>query len=236
MAGVLYLIPTPLADDTPLEHSQPQYVGEVLKTLDFYVVEELRTARRFISRCKTSKVIDDLTFSVLNEHTSSQEIETMLLPAKQGHNMGLMSEAGLPGVADPGAELVAAAHRLGIEVCPLVGPSSLMMALMASGMNGQSFAFNGYLPIKDDQKAQRLTELERRSTQASQSQIFIETPYRNNQLLSFMLQHLRPQTKLCVATELTSPSQYILTLTIEEWRKTPLPNLNKRPTVFIIGN
>lgn len=236
MAGVLYLIPTPLADDSPLEHSQPQYVGDLLKTLDFYVVEELRTARRFISRCKTGKVIDSLSFSVLNEHTSSQEIEDMLLPLKEGHNLGLMSEAGLPGVADPGAELVAAAHRLGIEVRPLVGPSSLMMALMSSGMNGQSFAFNGYLPIKDDQKAQRLTELERRVSSANQSQIFIETPYRNDQLLAFMLRHLRPQTKLCVAREITSASQYIRTLTIEQWRKTPLPDLKKHPTVFIIGS
>jgi len=196
------------------------------------VVEELRTARRFLSRYGLRGHIDELDFHVLNEHTTPAEVEAML-PLFDGQDVGLMSEAGLPAVADPGAALVALCHRHGIEVVPLVGPSSLMLALMGSGLNGQSFAFRGYIPAKTDERRAALRELEKQSRSLNQSQILIETPYRNDALFADLLQGLSPATRLCVAADLTLPTQFLRTRTVAEWRKAPV-TIGKRPCVFIL--
>ena len=196
------------------------------------MVEELRTTRRFLSRYGLRGHIDELDFHVLNEHTTPAEVEAML-PLFDGQDVGLMSEAGLPAVADPGAALVALCHRHGIEVVPLVGPSSLMLALMGSGLNGQSFAFRGYIPAKTDERRAALRELEKQSRALNQSQILIETPYRNDALFADLLQGLSPATRLCVAADLTLPTQFLRTRTVAEWRKAPA-TIGKRPCVFIL--
>ena len=195
-------------------------------------MEELRTARRVLSAYGLRGQIDGLDFHVLNEHTAPEEVEA-LLPLFDGQDVGLLSEAGLPAVADPGAALVALCHRHGIEVVPLVGPSSLMLALMASGLNGQSFAFRGYIPAKTDERRSALKELEKQSRALKQSQLLIETPYRNDALLSDMLAVLSPATRLCVAADLTLPTQFIRTKSVAEWKKAPAA-IGKRPCVFII--
>lgn len=195
-------------------------------------MEELRTARRVLSRYGLRGHIDELEFHVLNEHTSPQEVEAML-SLFDGQDVGLLSEAGLPAVADPGAALVALCHRHGIRVVPLVGPSSLMLALMASGLNGQSFAFRGYIPAKTEERRSAVKGLEKQSRSLSQSQILIETPYRNDALLADLLRELAPETRLCVAADLTLPTQYIRTDTVAGWRKTPV-TVGKRPCVFIL--
>ena len=195
-------------------------------------MEELRTARRVLSRYGLRGHIDELEFHVLNEHTSPQEVEAML-SLFDGQDVGLLSEAGLPAVADPGAALVALCHRHGIRVVPLVGPSSLMLALMASGLNGQSFAFRGYIPAKTEERRNAIKGLEKQSRSLSQSQILIETPYRNDALLADLLRELAPETRLCVAADLTLPTQYIRTDTVAGWRKTPV-TVGKRPCVFIL--
>ncbi len=195
-------------------------------------MEELRTARRVLSRYGLRGHIDELEFHVLNEHTSPQEVEAML-SLFDGQDVGLLSEAGLPAVADPGAALVALCHRHGIRVVPLVGPSSLMLALMASGLNGQSFAFRGYIPAKTEERRSAIKGLEKQSRSLSQSQILIETPYRNDALLADLLRELAPETRLCVAADLTLPTQYIRTDTVAGWRKTPV-TVGKRPCVFIL--
>ena len=242
--GKLYLIPTPLGDAEPAE-TLPQSVLETACGLRCFVVEELRTARRFLSRYGLRGHIDELDFHVLNEHTAPAEVEA-LLPLFDGQDVGLMSEAGLPAVADPGAALVALCHRHGIEVVPLVGPSSLMLALMASGLNGQSFAFRGYIPAKTDERRAALKELEKQSRTLNQSQILIETPYRNDALLADMLQILSPSTQLCVAADITLPTQFIQTKSIAAWRKSSFAgssssfagltgeSIGKRPCVFIL--
>ena len=209
--------------------------GAVLETacsIRRFVVEELRTARRVLSRYGLRGHIDELEFHVLNEHTSPQEVEAML-SLFDGQDVGLLSEAGLPAVADPGAALVALCHRHGIRVVPLVGPSSLMLALMASGLNGQSFAFRGYIPAKTEERRSAIKGLEKQSRSLSQSQILIETPYRNDALLADLLRELAPETRLCVAADLTLPTQYIRTDTVAGWRKTPV-TVGKRPCVFIL--
>ena len=236
--GKLYLIPTPLGDMEPAA-CLPQNVLETACGLHCFVVEELRTARRFLSRYGLRGHIDELDFHVLNEHSTPAEIEAML-PLFDGQDVGLMSEAGLPAVADPGAALVALCHRHGIEVVPLVGPSSLILALMASGLNGQSFAFRGYIPAKTDERRTALRELEKQSRTLNQSQILIETPYRNDALLADMLQILSPATRLCVAADITLPTQFIQTKTVAQWRKYCHPEhsegspIGKRPCVFIL--
>ena len=210
--------------------------GAVLETacsIRRFVVEELRTARRVLSRYGLRGHIDELEFHVLNEHTSPQEVEAMLSLFDDGQDVGLLSEAGLPAVADPGAALVALCHRHGIRVVPLVGPSSLMLALMASGLNGQSFAFRGYIPAKTEERRSAIKGLEKQSRSLSQSQILIETPYRNDALLADLLRELAPETRLCVAADLTLPTQYIRTDTVAGWRKTPV-TVGKRPCVFIL--
>ena len=229
--GKLYLIPTPLGD-TALSATLPSSVLETACRLRCFVVEELRTARRVLSAYGLRGHVDGLDLHLLNEHTPAAEVEA-LLPLFDGQDVGLLSEAGLPAVADPGAALVALCHRHGIEVVPLVGPSSLMLALMASGLNGQSFAFRGYIPAKTEERRTALRELERQSRSMNQSQILIETPYRNDALLADMLQILSPATRLCVAADLTLPTQLIRTLTVAEWRQSPVI-IGKRPCVFIL--
>ena len=230
--GKLYLIPAPLGDNSP-EEVIPQSVLSTACSLKSFVVEELRTARRFLSRYGLKGHIDELEFTVLNEHTSAEEVEAMGTLFDKG-DVGLITEAGLPAIADPGAVLVALCHRIGIEVVPLVGPSSLMLALMASGLNGQSFAFRGYLPAKTDERRGALKSVEKMSAQLKQSQIFIETPYRNDSLFADMLQGLSPATRICVAADLTLPTQFIRTLPVSGWKKVKDFTIGKRPCVFII--
>lgn len=230
--GKLYLIPTPLGDNEPAE-VLPAGVIERACSLRVFVVEEIRTARRFLSRYGLRGHIAELEFHELNEHSSAADVEALGSLFDRGEDVGLLSEAGLPAVADPGAELVALCHRRGVEVVPLVGPSSLMLALMASGLNGQSFAFCGYVPAKPEERRNALKALEKQSAAARRSQIIIETPYRNDALLADMLQTLSPRTRICVAADITLPSQFIRTDSVAGWRS-HVPVIGKRPCVFII--
>ncbi len=230
--GKLYLIPTPLGEGDPAR-VLPASVLEVIPTLNCFVVEELRTARRFLSAAGLKGHIDELEFHELNEHTKPQEVEAFAKLFDEGRSVGLLSEAGLPAVADPGALLVALCHRHGIEVVPLVGPSSLMLALMASGLNGQSFAFVGYIPAKTEERRAALRTLEKRSASARQTQILIETPYRNDSLMADLLSCLNGHTRVCVAANLTCPDQFIQTHTVAEWKSKPI-TIGKRPCVFLI--
>ena len=230
--GKLYLIPTPLGEGDPAR-VLPASVLEVIPTLNCFVVEELRTARRFLSAAGLKGHIDELEFHELNEHTKPQEVEAFAKLFEEGRSVGLLSEAGLPAVADPGALLVALCHRHGIEVVPLVGPSSLMLALMASGLNGQSFAFVGYIPAKTEERRAALRTLEKRSASARQTQILIETPYRNDSLMADLLSCLNGHTRVCVAANLTCPDQFIQTRTVAEWKSKPV-TIGKRPCVFLI--
>lgn len=213
----------------------PEANRAIIQKLDYFVAENARTARRFISALKLGRPIEELHFEELNEHTRPEEIEGLLKPLLEGHDMGMMSEAGLPGVADPGAELAAACHGKGIKVVPLVGPSSILLALMASGQCGQSFAFNGYLPVKGLEKIRAIRHFERRAITEGQSQLFIEAPYRNNQLLSDLLATCAPATRLTVAVDLTDPTEYIRTMSVAEWKKSERPELHKRPAIFVLG-
>ena len=231
-SGKLYLIPTPLGEGDPAR-VLPASVLEIIPTLSCFVVEELRTARRFLSAAGLKGKIDTLEFHELNEHTDPRQVESLASLFDNGRNVGLLSEAGLPAVADPGALLVALCHRHNIEVVPLVGPSSLMMALMASGLNGQSFAFVGYIPAKTEERRAALRNLEKRSASARQTQILIETPYRNDSLLSDMLSCLSGNTRVCVAANLTCEDQFICTRTVAQWKAHPI-TIGKRPCVFLI--
>lgn len=230
--GKLYLIPTPLGEGDPAQ-VLPVSVLEIIPTLTCFVVEEVRTARRFLSAAGLKGHIADLEFHELNEHTDPRQVEELAGLFADGRNVGLLSEAGLPAVADPGALLVALCHRHGIEVVPLVGPSSLMMALMASGLNGQSFAFVGYIPAKTEERRAALRNLEKRSASARQSQILIETPYRNDSLMADMLGCLAGSTRLCVAVNLTCPDQFICTRTVAQWKQHHV-TIGKRPCVFVL--
>ncbi len=232
--GTLYMIPCPIGDEQPSE-SLPAVVLATVARIDHFVVENVRSARRFISACHTGKAIDSLHFEELNEHTPPGETGRMIAPMLQGHDVGMISEAGVPGVADPGGELALACHRHGIKVVPLVGPSSILMALMASGQNGQSFAFNGYLPVKPPERSKAIRHFERRAITESQAQVFIEAPYRNDKLLAEILTVCNPATLLTIAAGILSNSESIVTATIETWRRTPHPDINKRPAIFIIG-
>ncbi|MFR9650024.1 MAG: SAM-dependent methyltransferase [Rikenellaceae bacterium] len=236
MFGTLYLIPCPIAEDVELNISLPEGNREVVDSLDYFIVENVRSARRFLSRLKLARKIDELEFVELNEHTTSQgDIEAMMRPLLEGRSAGVISEAGVPGVADPGAQVVDVAHRKGVRVTPLVGPSSIIMAIMASGLNGQSFAFNGYLPIKPDQRGKAIRNFERRAQSEGQSQLFIEAPYRNVKLFEQLVATLSANTKLTVAADITSSSEFIKTLSVEQWRRTTAPDIQKRPAIFIIG-
>ena len=230
--GKLYLIPTPLGDNDPAE-VLPEPVIRTACGLRRFVVEESRTARRFLSRYGLRGHIDELELHELNEHTTAAEIEAMA-SLFDDSDVGLMTEAGLPAVADPGAALVALCHRRGIEVVPFVGPSSLMLALMASGLNGQSFAFRGYLPAKTDERRSALRTVEKQSASLNQTQIFIETPYRGDALLSDMIAGLAPSTRVCIAADLTLPTQTIRTMSVAHWRKQSGFTIGKRPCVFLL--
>lgn len=229
--GRLFLIPTPLGDYAPGE-VLPAGVLEHILSIDTYVVEELRTARRFLSAAGRKGHIDELTLVELNEHTRDEEVRGYLSFFEKG-DVGLISEAGLPAVADPGSILVGLCHAHGIEVVPLVGPSSLMMSLMSSGLNGQRFAFNGYLPAKTEERRSALRSLEKRSSSLGESEIFIETPYRNDQMLRDILAVCHPGTSVCIAADITLPTQFIRTRRVEQWKK-DIPTIGKRPCVFII--
>jgi 16S rRNA (cytidine1402-2'-O)-methyltransferase len=230
--GKLYLIPTTLGESDPMD-VLPQTVKRAIDFIDNYIVENEKTARRFIKAVNAQKVQAELKISLLNKHTEVSEHNAMIKPCLEGINVGLMSEAGCPGVADPGAVIVKIAHEKGIQVVPLVGPSSILLAMMASGMNGQSFAFNGYLPIDKSDKKSALKNFEKMSSDKNQSQIFIETPYRNNKLLEDILSALQPNTHLCIAADITLPTEYIKTLRVADWKKTKV-DLHNRPTIFII--
>jgi 16S rRNA (cytidine1402-2'-O)-methyltransferase len=228
----LYLIPSTLGDSA-LNRVIPDYNLEIIQSLDHFVVEEERSARRFLIRCGYKKEISGIRFFILNEHTDERDIPSILKESGD-NNVGLLSEAGLPAVADPGSLLVREAHRLNITVIPLTGPSSLMLALMASGLNGQLFSFNGYLPVKPEDRTAKIRFYEKRSEIDNQSQIFIEAPYRNNQLMGAFLSVLKSSTLLCVAMNLSLPDEWIRTRNVGEWTKKTPPDLHKKPAVFII--
>ncbi len=233
--GRLFLIPSPLGEYSP-EQVIPAPVLEKLRGIRRYVVEETRTVRRYLSAAGLKGHIGGLEFRELNEHTAPEEVESLLdMFSENGEpvDVGLISEAGLPAVADPGAQLVALCHQHDIQVVPLVGPSSLMLALMASGLNGQSFAFVGYLPAKTDERRKAIRDIEKRSAQFRQTEIFIETPYRNDSLMSDLLATLQPGTKLCIAADITLDGETIITRTVKGWRTSPV-SIGKRPCVFLI--
>ena len=232
MKGKLYLIPSPLGDYDP-EVVIPAPTLDLLQRIGCYVVEEVRTARRYLSRAGLKGHIQELEFHELNEHTSAAEVERLVALFEDGRDVGLISEAGLPAVADPGSALVALCHRHGIEVVPQVGPSSLMMALMASGLNGQSFTFCGYLPAKTEERRSAIKSIEKTSQSKRQTQIFIETPYRNDTMFSDLLQSCRPSTRICIAADITMPDEFIRTKTVAEWKKEN-PIIGKRPCVFLM--
>ncbi|GAA4001575.1 SAM-dependent methyltransferase [Hymenobacter fastidiosus] len=233
MKGTLYLIPTVLAEDTAAQ-VLPAQVAARVAALSFFLVENARTARRFIKTVAPQQVIENLSITVIDKDSTEAEISAALQRVAAGQDAGVISEAGCPGVADPGAEVARLAHRQGIRVVPLVGPSSLLLALMASGMNGQSFAFHGYLPIERAQRAGAIKNLERLALTQHQTQLFIETPYRNMPLLEDLLIHLQPGTRLCIAANLTAPDEFVRTDTVAGW-KGRLPQIHKQPAVFLIG-
>lgn len=229
---VLYLIPTSLGE-TDLDRILPAYNNEIVNRLDFFIVEDVRTARRFLKKINPATDIDSKTFYVLNQHTRPEEIAGFLKPLSEGREVGVISEAGCPAIADPGADVVAIAQEKGFKVVPLVGPSSILLALMASGFNGQSFAFNGYLPVQLADRTKAIKRLENRAHSEKQSQIFIETPYRNMKMLEDILAVCQPTTRLCIAADITLETEFIRTKTIRDWKK-QLPDLNKRPCIFIL--
>ena len=230
MIPALYLIPNLLG---AVEQVLPPYNHEIIMGIRHFIVEDVRTARRFLKLVDRSIDIDQLTFYTLNKHTNPEEVASMLRPLEEGSPMGVISEAGCPAVADPGADVVAIAQRKGLQVIPLVGPSSIILAVMGSGFNGQSFAFNGYLPIEPDERIKTLKRLEQRAYTENQTQLFIETPYRNAKMMADILKACRPQTHLCIAAGLTTKDEYIKTRTVKEWIG-HLPQLEKIPCIFLI--
>lgn len=232
MDVALYLIPVTLGDTT-IERVLPAYNKAVIQGIRHFIVEDIRSARRFLKKVDSSIDIDALTFYPLNKHTPMEAVASYLQPLQKGEPMGVISEAGCPAVADPGADVVAIAQQKGLKVVPLVGPSSILLSVMGSGFNGQSFAFNGYLPIELPERAKKLKLLEQRVYTEHQTQLFIETPYRNNKMLEDILHNCRPQTKLCIAANVTCEDEYICTRTIKEW-KGKLPDLNKIPCIFLL--
>lgn len=230
--STLYLIPTSLGDCS-FDKILPAYNTDIVNNLKHFIVEDVRTARRFLKKTNQAIDIDCLTFYILNQHTTSEELSGFLRPMFGGNDMGVLSEAGCPAIADPGADVVAIAQKNNFTVVPLVGPSSILLSLMASGFNGQSFAFVGYLPIQPGERAKALKKLESRAYSENQSQIFIETPYRNMKMLEEILQTCQPNTRLCIAVDITLETEFIKTKTVKEW-KSQLPDLSKRPCIFLI--
>lgn len=231
--AILYLIPTPLGEQ--VTHTIPTYVADILRSLDTFIVERAKTARHFIKAVAPDVNLPSLTMFELNEHQQKEAEAAFVTIAKANKSIGLLSEAGCPGVADPGASIVALAHKHNVEVIPLVGPSSILLALMASGMNGQSFTFHGYLGAKATNLGQDLKRLEQQAQKLQQTQLFIETPYRNKNVFETAMQQLLPNTKLGIAMDITLPTQYIYVTTVANWKKTKVPELHKRPAVFLIG-
>ena len=232
MAASLFLIPTTLGD-TAISKVLPDYNKTVILSIKYFIVENIRTARRFLKKTDPGIDMDTLTFFTLNKHTSKESIAGFLKPIEEGYSIGIISEAGCPAIADPGAEVTALAQQKNIRVIPLVGPSSILLALMASGFNGQSFSFHGYLPIDNEQRIKALKMLEQRMYSENQTQLFIETPYRNNKMLDDILKTCKPATKLCIAADITLDSEYIKTLSVSDWKKQK-PDLSKRPCIFAL--
>ena len=233
MAGTLYLIPVPLGPTAPRD-SLPTNVLEIIRPLTHFVVEEAKTARAFLKAAGTDAALQTLQIEELNEHTKADALDRLLSPLRAGHDIGLLSEAGCPAVADPGANLVALAQKENLRVVPLIGPSSLLLALMASGLNGQRFAFQGYLPAKEIERSKAIRDLETESRKRQQTQLFIETPYRNAAMFQSIVQSCQPNTRLTVATDLTLSSEFVATKTIQQWKKQTPPEIERRPTVFLL--
>ena len=232
MQASLFLIPVTLGD-TDHRRVLPEYNREIILQIKHFIVENIRTARRFLKKTEPSIVIDDLTFYELNKHTSPEDVAGYLAPLAKGEHVGVISEAGCPAVADPGADVVAIAQRKNYPVVPLVGPSSILMSVMASGFNGQSFAFHGYLPIDASERTNTIKKLEGRIYSENQTQLFIETPYRNNKLAEELIRTCRPSTKLCIASDITCEDEYIHTRPVKDWAG-KVPDLSKKPTIFLI--
>ena len=232
--AALYLIPVTLGD-TPHENVLPSYNAQVVSGIRHFVVEEIRTARRFLRRMDREFPIDECTFFEMGKHADSSRFAEYLAPISKGHSVGVISEAGCPAVADPGADVVSIAQKRNVRVVPLVGPSSMILAVMASGLGGQSFAFNGYLPVQDGDRAKRLKQLESRAWAEGQTQLFIETPYRNRKMFDTMCATLRPDTRMCIAAGITTSDEWIRTQTIRDWKRTGMPDLGKVPAIFLIG-
>ena len=232
--GKLFLIPTTLGDTAETSDVIPQKINEVINTIDEYIVENEKTARRYLKKMGIKKSLQEIILHPLNQHTKDIEIASYLNSIVDGKNIGIISEAGCPGVADPGSEVVKLAHRKNIKVIPLVGPSSILLSLMGSGFNGQNFTFNGYLPKERGERISKIKELERIVQQKNQTQLFIETPYRNAHLLEDIVATCENKTMLCIACDLTLPTEFIFTKSIFEWKKN-LPDINKRPSVFLLG-
>lgn len=231
--SALYLIPVNLSD-APVENVIPSYNIEIVREIKFFIVENIRTARRFLKRCDKSINIDELTFFELNTHTERSSVDSYLNPLLEGKAVGVMSEAGCPAVADPGSQAVEIAQRKGLKVVPLVGPSSILMAIMASGFNGQGFAFNGYIPIEHNERVRKIKEMENEAWRKNMTQIFIETPYRNNKTIELLSKTLRGETLLCVASAITDlDNESIKTMTVAKWQKATY-NYDKIPTIFLI--
>ena len=231
--GILYLLPVTLGESA-YDQAIPIYNNKIVQEIDVFIIENIKTARRFIKRVAPEKKIDDLIFYEINKRTNLDMLPTFLKPIFEGKNIGVISDAGCPGVADPGADVVALAHENNIKVVPLVGPSSLLLSLMASGFNGQSFCFNGYLPKEQKDRVRKLKELERIANAQKQTQLFIETPYRNQHVFDDLLLNCNPSSKLCIAVDITLSSEQIHTKTIAEWKNFKI-DLTKRPCVFLIG-
>ena len=230
----LFLVPNVLSDGD-WQNVLPAGVLPVLTNTRYFIVENIRTARRFMKQVNKDTDIDRLTFFELNKHTQPNEIPSFLEPLKKGEDIAVISEAGCPGVADPGADIVKLAHKKGVAVVPLVGPSSILLSLMASGLNGQNFAFNGYLPVKPGERSRAINQLDKKAKNEQQTQIFIETPYRNNQLITDLLKTCSSSTLLCIAANITGENELIATKSVAEWKKN-VPDLHKQPAIFLIGN
>jgi len=231
--GTLYLIPVTLGE-TSINQVIPEFNNSIINEIDVYIVENIKTARRFLKKAGISKPLDELIFFEINKRANEDNYPTFIKPLLEGKNIGILSDAGCPGVADPGANIVALAHQKNIKVVPLVGPSSLLLALMASGFNGQSFCFNGYLPKEQKERIYKLKELEKRAKNLQQAQLFIETPYRNRNILEDLLKNCHPTTLLCIAVDITLPSEKIYTKSIADWATTKI-DLNKKPCIFLMG-
>ena len=233
MENALYLLPVTLGD-TERDNVLPSYNREIIRQIKFFIVENVRSARRFLKKVDRDINIDELTFYLMDKHTDAAKMASYLKSLEEGNAMGVISEAGCPAVADPGADVVAVAQRKNLRVIPMVGPSSIIMSVMGSGFNGQSFAFNGYLPIEPAERTKRIKQLETRAYTEDQTQLFIETPYRNHKMLEELLRTCKPSTRLCIASGITCAEEYIHTHTIAEWKKIKLHDLSKIPTIFLI--